>query len=166
MTDYLAIYLRDQLALGVFWRELARRSARGDRGTPAGAALQAVATGIAQDVDTFKRIMRTLGIRPNPVKLGLAVAAERVGRAKLNGQVIGYGPLSQFLELDVLTMGIQGKQQLWATLRDLAGLGARMSDVDFDALVRRAEEQRRTLEPFRAEAGAKAFAAHPRATIH
>jgi hypothetical protein len=163
MTDYLAIYLRDQLALGVVWRELARRSARSNRGTPAGAALRTVATGISQDVDTFKRIMRTLDIRPNPVKLGLAVAAERVGRAKLNGQVLGYGPLSQFLELDVLTMGILGKQQLWATLRDLAGLGARLPDIDFDALIRRAEEQRQALEPFRVEAGAKAFAARPRA---
>jgi hypothetical protein len=155
MTDYLAIYLRDQLALGLVWRELAKRSARSNRGTPAGAALSTVADGISQDVDTFKGIMLRLNVRPNPVKLGLAVAAERVGRLKLNGRVLGYGPLSQFFELDVLTMGIQGKKQLWANLRDHAGL----SGVDFDELVRRAEEQRQALEPFRAEAGTKAFAA-------
>jgi hypothetical protein len=154
MTDYLAIYLRDQLALGLVWRELAKRSARSNRGTPAGAALRTVADGISQDVDTFKRIMLRLEVRPNPVKLGLAVVAERVGRLKLNGRVLGYGPLSQFLELDVLTMGIQGKKQLWANLRDHAGL----SGVDFDELIRRAEEQRQALEPFRAEAGTKAFA--------
>ncbi|GAB3893030.1 hypothetical protein GCM10029964_069130 [Kibdelosporangium lantanae] len=165
MTDYLAIYLRDQLALGVVWRELARRSARSNRGTPAGAALETVATGIAQDVDTFRGIMRSLGVRPNPVKLGLAVAAERVGRAKLNGRVVGYGPLSRFLELDVLTMGIQGKRQLWATLRDLAGLD-RLPDVDFAALIRRAEDQRGTLEPFRAQAGAEAFGESPKSTVH
>src|SRR3954471_20853538 len=68
MTDYLAIYLRDQLALGLVWRELAKRSARSNRGPPAGAALRTVADGISQDVDTFKRIMLRLEVRPNPVK--------------------------------------------------------------------------------------------------
>jgi hypothetical protein len=50
-------------------------------------------------------------------------------------------------------MGITGKIQLWQTLRDLAGLDERLPDVDFDALVDRAEAQRERLDPFRREAG-------------
>jgi hypothetical protein len=46
---------------------------------------------------------------------------------------------------------------MWATLRDLAGLAARIPDIDFDALVARAEEQREELEPYRAAAGTEAF---------
>jgi hypothetical protein len=46
---------------------------------------------------------------------------------------------------------------MWATLRDLAGLGARIPEVNFGALIDRAEEQRKTLEPFRQRAGTEAL---------
>ena len=52
---------------------------------------------------------------------------------------------------------IEGKKQLWATLRDLAGLGARLPDVDFDELIERAAAQRVELEPHRSDAGLAAF---------
>jgi len=38
MDRFLNICLNDQLAMGVAWRELARRSARNNRSRPAGAA--------------------------------------------------------------------------------------------------------------------------------
>lgn len=157
MTTFLDIYLNDQLALGVAWRELARRSAKNNRGTELGTALGSVSTAIAEDVDTFRQIMTRLRVRTNPVKPGLAMVAERVGRLKLNGRLRGYSPLSRFEELEFLTMGIEGKKQLWTTLRDLAGLAERLPDTDFDALIRRAEDQRAQLEPFRVRAGTEAF---------
>lgn len=159
MDGFLEIYLRDQLALGVLWRELARRAARNNRGTPLGETLTGVATGIAEDVDTFRAIMSRVGARPNPVKTGLAMVAERLGRLKRNGRLAGYSPLSRFLELEILTMGIDGKKQLWTTLRDLAGLAGRLPDIDFDHLIRRAEGQRADLEPFRVQTGTHALAA-------
>lgn len=156
--DFLGIYMNDQLASGLLWREVARRSQRNNNGTQLGEALTRVATGIAQDVETFQQIMRRLGIRRNPVKIGLAVGAERLGRLKLNGRFGTYSPLSQFVELDFLAMGIEGKKLLWVTLRDLAGLASRLPDIDFDDLIERAEHQRADLEPFRVRAGTEAFA--------
>jgi len=157
MEHFLGIYLNDQLAMGVGWRELARRSARNNRGGPSGAALRSVATGIAEDVATFRDIMRRLGVRTNPVKTGLAVLAERVGRVKPNGRVRSYSPLSRFEEVEILAMGIDGKKQLWTTLRDLAGLAERLPEIDFDELIDRAERQRAELEPLRVAAGTEAF---------
>lgn len=145
----LGTYLKDQLALGVLWRELARRAQRNNRGTSLGEALEHVATGIAEDVETFRSIMRRLGIRPNPVKVVAALGGERLERLKLNGRLRQYSPLSRFEELEFLTMGIDGKKQMWTTLRDLAGLAARLPDVDFDDLVERAQWQRSELEAFR-----------------
>ena len=159
MADFLSIYLNDQLALGVLWRELARRSQRNNSGTELGAALARVSAGIAEDVETFQRIMRRLGIWINPIKIGLAIGAERLGRLKLNGRLGTYSPLSRFVELDFLAMGIEGKKLLWTTLRDLAGLASRLPDVDFDGLIGRAERQRADLEPFRVRAGIDALAA-------
>ena len=158
MSELLRIYMNDQLALGVLWREVARRSQRENAGTELGEAVAAVARGIAEDVETFETIMRRLGLPRNPVKTSLAVATERVGRLKPNGRARGYSPLSRFVELDFLAMGIDGKKLLWAHLRDLAGLAERLPDVDFDALIRRAEQQRATLEPFRSDAGRDALA--------
>jgi hypothetical protein len=153
VTRYLRIYMNDQLALGVGWRELARRSHGANAGTELGDALARVAAGIAEDVATFEQIMRRLGIRPDRLKTALVTAGERIGRLKPNGHARSYSPLSRFEELDALVMGIEGKRLLWANLRDLAGLGAALPDVDFDELIRRAERQRDELMPFHARAG-------------
>lgn len=159
METLLGIYLRDQLAMGVLWRELARRTQRHNRGTALGDALDHVAVGIAEDVDTFESMMRELGVRTDPVKLGLAWVAERCGRLKLNGRLRSYSPLSRFEELEFLAMGIEGKKQMWTTLRDLASLESRLPDVDFGDLIARAEGQRAELEPFRVRAGEHALRA-------
>lgn len=63
-----------------------------------------------------------------------------------------------------LAMGIDGKKQLWTTLRDQAGLAVRLADVDFDELIERAARQRAEPAPLRADAGAEAFAGHRRPT--
>jgi hypothetical protein len=154
--EYLRIYMNDQLALGVGWRETARRAARENQGSPLGDALETVALEIADDVSLFEAVMRRLGLARNPVKPVLAVAAERVGRLKPNGHVRSYSPLSRFVELDVLVMGIEGKKILWQNLRDLAGIN--LTDIDFDALIERADGQRRLLEPFRKDAGREVLA--------
>lgn len=163
MDEFLAIYLRDQLALSVMWRELARRAAHNNRDTELGNALDEVATAIAEDVATSRTIMDRVGVAPNPAKNLLAMGAERLGRLKLNGRLASNSPLSRFAELEFLTMGIDGKKQLWTTLRDLADLGTRLPDIDFDHLIERAEQQRSALERFRVEAGAEVFRA-PSAT--
>jgi hypothetical protein len=156
-SEFLRVYMNDQLAAGVLWRELARRAQRENDGTDLGHALARVASAIAEDVATFEEMMRRLDIRRNALKLALAVGAERVGRLKLNGRLMGYSPLSRFAELDFLAMGIEGKKILWANLRDLADLAARLPGMDFDLLIERAEAQRAELEPFRARSGAQAL---------
>jgi hypothetical protein len=154
---FLRIYMNDQLALGIGWREVAKRARSENEGTALGEALARVATGISEDVETFERIMERLGIERDRVKPALATVAERVGRLKPNGQLRGYSPLSRFAELDFLAMGIEGKKILWANLRDFGDLARRLPDVDFDALIERAARQREELEPFRARAGREAL---------
>ncbi len=149
--------MNDQLAAGVAWRELARRARDNNEGTKLGEVLADVADAIAEDVATFERIMEDLGLRRSAIKPRLAVVGERVGRLKGNGRLFSYSPLSRFVELDFLALGIEGKKVLWGTLRDLAGLSARLPDLDFDQLVARAHEQRAAIEPFRAEAGRQAL---------
>jgi hypothetical protein len=154
---FLRIYMNDQLALGIGWRELAKRAQGQNEGTPLGEALTRVATGISEDVETFEGIMLRLGFGRDRVKTTLAMAGERIGRLKPNGQLRGYSPLSRFVELDVLAMGIEGKKILWANLRDFGDLRRRLPEIDFELLIERAGRQREALEPFRARAGREAL---------
>jgi hypothetical protein len=147
---YLAIYLNDQLALGIAWREVAKRAARENRGTQFGPPLENVARGIAEDVQTFERLMDRLGVRKSPFKRLAVLAGERLGRLKPNGHLRSYSPLSRFVELDFLAYGIEGKKILWENLRDLAEI----PELDFDGLIARAHAQREEIEPARRAAGA------------
>jgi hypothetical protein len=161
VDKFLRIYLNDQLALGLLWRELARRAQRNNSGTELGEALTRVSAGITEDVATFRRLMDALEMHTNPLKLALVVAAERVGRLKLNGRLLGYSPLSRFTEVEFLVMGIEGKKQLWTTLRDIAELETRLPNINFEELITRAEHQREELEPFRTGTGKEAFITSP-----
>ena len=155
--DFLRIYMNDHLAIGVGWRELARRAEKANSGTELGSALHRVAAEIAEDVGTVEELMERLGLARDSVKARLAIAGERLGRLKLNGSLCEYSPLSRYLELELLAIGIEGKKTLWATLRDFTFVPERLGDVDFDALIARAERQRSALQPFRAEAGRESF---------
>ena len=121
----LGIYMTDHLALGVFALQLARRAQHASRDADLAATLGRVAEhGIAQDIALYKQMMQRLGFTRRSPKIMLAIAAERVGRAKLNGRLRRRSPLSSFEELDFLIMAIENKIMLWENLRDLAGLGA------------------------------------------
>jgi hypothetical protein len=89
----------------------------------------------------------------------LALVAERIGRLKPNGRLRGYSPLSRFLELESLALGLDDKKLLWSNLRDVAGTSGRLDDIDLVALISRAQRQRDELEPHRVEAGRVALGA-------
>jgi hypothetical protein len=146
---YLSIYLNDQLALGIAWREVAKRAARENRGTAFGEPLEKVARGIAEDVETFAAMMDRLGVRRSAAKRVAVLVGERLGRLKPNGHLRTYSPLSRFVELDFIAYGIEGKKILWENLRDLAAI----PDMDFDALIARAHAQREEIEAARRAAG-------------
>ena len=65
--------------------------------------------------------------------------------------------VTRLLEMETLSIGIEGKLALWLTLKEIAGVDARLAGTDFDRLVERARLQRQKLEPHRLEAATKAF---------
>jgi hypothetical protein len=71
---------------------------------------------------------------------------------KLNGQLTGYSDLSRLLEVEGLSLGVEGKLSLWESLKELAPSDPRLSGYDFDAMIERAVHQREVLEEHRREA--------------
>ena len=154
----LASYLNDHLAGAVAGHELARRAAASNRGTEYGAGLEGIVREIEEDAEALKDLMDRLGVQADRVKLALGWAGEKVGRLKLNGQVLGYSPLSRLIELEGLVLGVSGKLALWQALRKaFGGDDPRLRGFDFEVLVERARKQRRTLERLRRRAASEAL---------
>lgn len=153
----LGIYLNDHLAGAVAGSELARRTLRRNRDVPLAADLQRLADEIDEDRWVLEGLMERLGIGRSAVKTRAAWALEKVARLKLNGQVVGYSPLSRVWELEALASAVDGKRALWASLKRLRDQGLDVG-LDLDDLLSRAQRQKRVLERRRLEAAAVAFA--------
>ena len=153
----LSIYLNDHLAGSTVGIKLARRACASNQGTPLGGYLERLTSEIESDRETLERLMAELGIRPDRLKTLGAWGAEKLGRLKLNGQLRGYSPLSRFLELESLYLGITGKRELWRALQRTLGSG--VPGFDFEELGRRAERQAAEVEEHRLEAAPSALPA-------
>jgi len=153
--NLLAIYLNDHLAGATAGLELARRARGNNAATPLGDHLDRLATEIAEDREALIEAMNRLDVRRDPFKVVAGWSGEKVGRLKLNGQLTGYSPLSRVIELEGLHLGITGKLELWRTLQRTSA--ERLSGIDLDELIKRAEAQRRGLAPHRRAAVEQAF---------
>lgn len=135
----LAVYLQDHHAAGRAGTAIARRLAEHVSPAIAGSGeLRRVAAEIDEDFATLERVMAAEGVVRSAFKDAVMATGARLGKLKLNGRVSGRAPLSDLIELETLVVGITGKLALWQTL---SAAGSR-ANVDFDALIARAREQR------------------------
>ena len=148
MTDQhrLSIYLNDHLAGAIAGSELARRAASSNERSVLGPFLAALAEEIDQDRESLERFMKLLEIRRNLAKDAAAWLSEKVGRLKLNGQIIGYSPLSKLVELEGLSLGVNGKLSLWKTLKELSREDERIDAAEVNLLIERALSQAISLD--------------------
>jgi hypothetical protein len=151
----LGIYLGDHYAASVAAVGLARRAAQSNQGSHYGEVLARLAAEIEEDRQTLKLIMQRLGIRPDPAKAAVAWSAEKLGRLKLNGQLTGYSPLSRLEELEILSLGVEGKLGMWRALERAVDHG--IPEAELATLIKRARSQRRRLERQRLEAAPEAL---------
>jgi len=156
--DLLAIYLQDHLAGATLGVELARRAAAENAGTALGTTLASLTREIESDREALSSIMSQLDVAPDRLKNGVAWAAEKAGRLKLNGRITGYSPLSPLVELESLIGGVSGKRAMWRTLRRLADGDSRLHAVQLDDLIARADGQLETLWSAHADISAGAVA--------
>jgi hypothetical protein len=155
----LGTYLNDHLAGSTAGRELARRAAANNRGSPLGEFLSELAREIEQDRDTLLLLMRRLDVRVDRLKVLGGWTLEKVARLKPNGKLLGYSPLSRLLELEGLTLGVRGKLALWRALSEIQTEQPALAAADLAALQVRAERQLSALQRSCREAAAEALRA-------
>jgi hypothetical protein len=157
----LHIYLNDHLAGSAAGSELARRCRENNRGTPLAEFLDELVKQFEEDQLALEGIMDALEASRNPAKLAAAWLAEKVGRLKLNGQLLQYSDLSRLLELEGLGLGIHGKIDLWRALSAVRDAYPPLAGAPLEALERRAVDQLAGVEQQRAHAAEVAFKPSP-----
>lgn len=118
--DLLRIYFNDHRAGSVAGRAIAQRCAKANDGNGIAAFLRGdLLPAIVDEQRYVDTVADALGLQRNPLKELAARGGELVGRAKLNGRLREYSPLSRVEELEMLLAGVHTKMQLWITLNQL-----------------------------------------------
>jgi hypothetical protein len=116
-----------------------------------------LANEIEADRRALQQLMADLEVSTDQVKVVAAWLGEKVGRLKLNGELLHRSPLSSVVELEVLLLGVHGKRALWRTLLELAGTDARLDAERLAELCARAERQAEEIEQHRRAAATAAL---------
>jgi hypothetical protein len=145
-TQSLAFYLRGHYAGSAAAVRSVRAQARRDPDGALGRTLADLGREIAEDQATLGDVMARLGVAPGRVRNRVASAAALLGRWAVRVLAPGESQRS-LIGVESLSLGIAGKASLWRALQAIADEDARLSHIDFDALLRRADQQRDQLAP-------------------
>jgi len=161
-NELLEVYLNDHLAGSAAAVDLVARVRSQNEGTPLASFLSRLGPEIESDKATLEAIMQRLGVPASSVKQMAGKVMEKLSRLRLNDHVTGGAAVTRLMELETLSLGIEGKLALWRSLQQLTDVRPELAEVDLTALAERAAEQRRGVEPHRLESAALAFTPPPR----
>lgn len=161
MTNREALdsYLNDHLAGSAAAGELVERLRANSQGTTLAAHLEGLGLEIEAERDTLGEVMERLGVVRSTPKQVVGKVMEALSRLRLNERVTGGADVTRLMELETLSLGIEGKVALWRSLNHIAGSRPELAEFDLAALIVQAEGQRAGLEPYRLEAAAGALGA-------
>jgi hypothetical protein len=146
---YLEIYLQDHLLASTGGINLTRRAKAAQEGRDAEllAFYEGFEAELAEERRRLVDMLRLIGAGPNPLKVAAGLVGERVGRLKLNGHLFSRSPYSDLVELEGLTIAVQGKRAGWIALKERAH--PKFDGADLDRLIRQAEDQSDRIEALR-----------------
>jgi len=151
----LATYLNDHLGGATGGLELARRAAGSNEGNDYGVKLAGLAREIEGEREDLLRLMASLGIGTDRIKVAGGWVGEKLGRLKPNGALLSYSPLSRLIEIEGLYLGVTGKLSLWTNLE--ASHGPTVGGVDVVGLADQARAQQAMLDELRRSAATEAL---------
>lgn len=160
-SKLLKIYLNDHLATLTAGIELTKRSGSSNRGTSLGAFLNELQAEFETDRETLLEVLDLLGLPSDPLKRTAGWLAEKAGRLKFNGRLVGYSDLSRLIELEGLAAITTGNAALWRSLAQVAAGRPPLARFEFEELAQRSERQKASIDGFRSEAADMALAKPP-----
>ena len=153
----LATYLNDHMAGSVAAIELLDDLIKVYENQPLEKFFRDLLSDIRSDQEVLRKIAQRFKADESAVRKAGAWIAEKFGRVKLKaaGQKVGELGLTQALE--ILVLGITGKQLLWRALAATFASSPLLKGIDLGQLEERAIEQIDRVEAKRLEAARAAF---------
>ena len=148
---HLVSYLNDHLAGSVSALELLDHLIEGHEAEPLGKFLRELRVDIAADQDVLKKIVQRFNANESAIRKAGAWLAEKVARVKMTVSGKKRGQLGLMEALEVLVLGITGKQMLWRALNASIGSSPLLRGIDLSKLEERAIDQIERLEGQRLE---------------
>ena len=156
-AEALETYLNDHLAASAAAVELVERIRSANEGTALDAFLEGLDREIEIDRGTLSEVMARLGVPRSTPKQIAGKVMETLSRLRLNARVTGSADVTRLMELETLSLGIEGKAALWRALGQAVPARPELAAFDLAELAGRAVAQRASLEPYRLEAAGAAL---------
>src|SRR5690242_1007456 len=155
MNNNLAIYLNDHLAGSVAAIELIEDLISALDEEPLKIFLADLRRDIESDQKVLKQLIARADENESVARKTAAWVSEKAARMKIKFAGEDFGELGLAQALEMLALGIHGKESLWRTLATLNWPA--LQDVDLAKLEQRAVEQEKRVETKRLEAAKAAF---------
>jgi hypothetical protein len=156
--EHLTTYLNDHLAGAATVINLLERLEHTKAGQEVKPFVIELRDDVAADRATLEGLMHGAQIARYRHRTVLAWLIEKLTRSKLRLDDAEDWPLHLLEALELVETGIEGKRELWRALAVTAGQTAGFQAINFDHLLKRAEEQHRKVENVRVEAAKRALA--------
>lgn len=114
--DLLGLYMNDHVAGATAGIARVTRMAQAYRDTPHAQMLTAMAKEFREERQFYYDLLDRFGLGRRTCRQLLAWTGEKVGRAKLNGALIGTSPMTPVFESELLRAAVLGKIGGWESL--------------------------------------------------
>ena len=153
----LSYYLNDHLAGSISAIELLDHLVKKNEGKPVAAFFVQLRQDIETDQKTLRGLMQRFNAQQGAVRQIGAWLAEKFVRARIKMAGEKPGEVGLLHALEVLVLGVTGKQMLWRALAATLGDSPLLKGVDLAKLEERAIEQIERVEAKRLDAAREAF---------
>jgi hypothetical protein len=158
-SNHLSAYLNDHLAGSVAIVNLLEHLKQTEAGKGVERFLVELRGDVVADQLTLEAVMRRAQIKKHLLRTATARMVGAVGRLKLRFDDTGDGTLLLLEAFEMVEVGIEGKRSLWQALAATAELTPLLQGINFDHLIKRAEDQHRRVEVIRVETARTALVA-------
>lgn len=154
--ENLATYLNDHVAGSVAAIELLDDLIETHEKEPLGKFFRDLRGEIVADQETLRQLLKRFS-NESPLRKAAAWLAEKFGKAKIKAAGDEAGETGLLQALEILELGITGKQLLWRALNASLGSSPLLRGADLGQLEERAINQLERVEEKRLEVAREAF---------
>jgi len=149
--ESIEVYLNDHLAGATAGVNLVEQAAYRHRSDELGEFFAPLAADIKADHARLGALIEDMNVNKSASKAALVEVGSKLAAPKFTAHGAGNKHLGDFITLETLSIGVEGKRCMWVALKTVADAYPELQALDLDELESRAQDQRNRLEDKRNE---------------